>query len=51
MVAPASKFSNTADTGILVLQNTHAPHNLPGTLSTAEHWDQSMGAILLPVCI
>src|ERR1700685_4544998 len=37
MGAPASRFSNTADTGIRVSRNTHAPLNLPGTLSTAEH--------------
>src|SRR5216683_6184759 len=41
MVAPASRFSNTADTGIRVSRNTHAPLNRPATLSTAVHWDQS----------
>ena len=35
------KVSNTADTGIRLLRNTHAPFSLPGTLSTAGHWDQS----------
>jgi len=44
-VAPASRFSNTADTGIRVSRNTHAPPSLPGTLSTAGHWDQSRVAI------
>jgi hypothetical protein len=29
MVAPASRFSNTADTGIRVSLNTHAPLGLP----------------------
>ena len=37
MVAPASRFSNTAETGIRVSLNTHAPPSLPGTLSTAGH--------------
>src|SRR5271165_5131336 len=45
MVAPASRFSNTADTGIRVSRNTHAPLRLPGTLSTAGHWDQSRVAM------
>src|SRR4051794_41077683 len=27
--------------GIRVSRNTHAPLTLPGTLSTAGHWDQS----------
>src|SRR5271157_2023036 len=45
MVAPASRFSNTADTGIRVSRNTHAPLSLPGTLSTAGHWDQSRVAM------
>src|ERR1039458_10243690 len=40
-VKPASKFSNTVATGIRVSLNTHAPLTLPGTLSTAGHWDQS----------
>src|SRR3984893_5793334 len=48
MVAPASRFSNTADTGIRVSRNTHAPLSLPGTLSTAGHWDQSRTAIFFP---
>jgi hypothetical protein len=47
IVAPASRFSNTADTGIRVSRNTHAPPSRPGTLSTAGHWDQSRRAILL----
>src|SRR5271157_4779954 len=47
MVAPASRFSNTADTGIRVSRNTHAPPSLPGTLSTAGHWDQSRVAMFL----
>src|SRR5271157_5624971 len=45
MVAPASRFSNTADTGIRVSRNTHAPLSLPGTFSTAGHWDQSRVAM------
>src|SRR5713101_10181787 len=48
MVAPASRFSKTADTGMRVSRNTHAPLNLPGTLSTAEHWDQSRVAMFRP---
>src|SRR6266566_1877692 len=46
MLAPASRFSKTADTGILVSRNTHAPLSLPGTLSTAGHCDQSRAAIV-----
>jgi hypothetical protein len=34
-------FSNTVETGVRVPLNTHAPLRLPGTLSTAGHWDQS----------
>jgi hypothetical protein len=34
-----------AATGIRVPFNTHAPLTLPGTLSTAEHCDQSRLAI------
>src|ERR1700681_631763 len=45
MVAPASRFSNTADTGIRVSRNTQAPLSLAGTLSTAGHWDQSSVAM------
>src|SRR5580698_4702942 len=45
MVAPTSRFSNTADTGIRVSRNTHAPLSLPGTLSTVGHWDQSRVAM------
>src|ERR1700731_2243553 len=44
-LAPASRFSKMADTGIRVPFNTHAPLTLPGTLSTAEHRDQSRPAI------
>src|SRR5437763_17180206 len=40
-VAPASRFSNTRETGIRVPLNTQAPLTLPGMLSTAEHCDQS----------
>src|SRR5947208_1442999 len=47
-VAPASRFSNTAETGMRVSRNTHAPLSLPGTLSTARHWDQSRIAMFLP---
>src|SRR6202030_3210397 len=52
MVIPSSRFSNTAATGIRVPRNTHAPLSLPGTLSTAEHSDQSRTAMarLLPDC-
>ena len=45
-LAPDSRFSNTAETGIRVSRNTHAPFNLPGTLSTAGHCDQSRVAIV-----
>jgi len=48
MVAPASRFSNTAETGIRVSRNTHAPLSLPGTLSTAGHCDQSRAAMFRP---
>ena len=41
MLAPASRFSNTADTGMRVSRNTHAPPSRPGTLSTTGHRDQS----------
>src|SRR6266481_6249182 len=44
-LAPASRFSKMADTGILVPFRTHAPLTLPGMLSTAEHCDQSRVAI------
>jgi hypothetical protein len=47
IVAPASRFSNTAETGIRVLRNTHAPLSRPGTLSTAGHCDQSRVDILV----
>lgn len=46
MVAPASRFSNTIETGMRVSLNTHAPLTLPGTLSTAAHCDQSRLAIV-----
>jgi hypothetical protein len=35
------KFSNNADTGILVPSNTHDPPSGPGKRSTTEHEDQS----------
>src|SRR5262249_14831896 len=41
ILAPASRFSKVADTGIRVALRTHAPLTLPGTLSTAGHCDQS----------
>src|SRR5580658_9412082 len=41
MLAPASRFSKMADTGIRVPFRTHAPLTLPGMLSTAGHCDQS----------
>src|ERR1019366_3747561 len=44
-LAPASRFSKMADTGIRVPFNTHAPLTLPGTLSTAGHCDQSRFAM------
>lgn len=47
MVAPASRFSNTADTGMRLSLNTHTPLSLHGTLSTAGHCDQSRVAMLL----
>src|ERR1700730_11215234 len=46
MVAPASRFSNTMETGIRVSLNTHAPLTLPGMLSTAGHCDQSRFAMI-----
>src|SRR5271166_2234287 len=48
MLAPASRFSNTAETGIRVSRKTHAPLNLSATLSTAGHWDQSRVAMFSP---
>jgi hypothetical protein len=36
--------------GRRVLRNTHAPLTLPGTLSTAGHWDQSRVAIVVASC-
>src|SRR3984885_5031873 len=44
-LAPASRFSKMADTGIRVPFKTHAPLTLPGTLSTAGHCDQSRFAM------
>src|ERR1700730_17726029 len=44
-LAPASRFSKMADTGIRVPFKTHAPLTLPGMLSTAGHFDQSRLAI------
>ena len=48
LVYAGSSFevSNTADTGMRVFLNTHAPLSRPGTLSTAGHWDQSRVAML-----
>src|SRR5258707_6239761 len=48
MLEPASRFSKTAETGIRVPRNTHAPLRLSGTLSTAGHCDQSRVAMFLP---
>src|SRR5208282_686340 len=45
MVMPASRFSKTVATGNRVPRNTQAPLLLPGTLSTAGHWDQSSAAM------
>src|SRR5436190_12008994 len=42
---PASILSNTVCTGIRVPLKTHAPPSLPGTLSTALHFDQSRAPI------
>ncbi len=42
---PASRFSNTVCTGIRVPRKTQAPLNLPATLSTASHRDQSSPAM------
>ena len=41
-VAPLARFSNSELIGSRVPLNTHAPLSLPGTLSTAEHCDQSI---------
>src|SRR5579863_3352329 len=46
-VAPASRFSKTAETGIRVSRNTQPPFNRPGTLSTTGHCDQSRFAMVL----
>ena len=43
---PNSRFSNSRETGIRVSLKTHAPLTLPGTLSTAGHWDQSRAAMV-----
>src|SRR4051812_21614759 len=48
MFAPASRFSNTADTGIRVFLKTHTPLSRSGTGSTAGQWDQSRFGILYP---
>src|SRR6266480_5075120 len=40
-VAPPSRFSKSACTGTRVPLNTQAPLTLPGTRSTAAHFDQS----------
>src|ERR1035441_7314185 len=45
ILAPPSRFSKMADTGIRVPFKTHAPLTLPGTLSTAGHSDQLRLAI------
>src|SRR5271157_4744305 len=45
MLMPSSRFSKTAATGIRVPRNTQAPLTFPGTLSTAEHCDQSSVAM------
>ena len=47
MVAPASRFSKTMETGNHVAWNTNAPLTLPGMLSTAGHCDQSRFAMRL----
>src|SRR3954470_3841263 len=44
-VIPSSRFSKTTATGVRVPLNTQAPLTLPGTLSTAEHSDQSRAAM------
>ena len=46
MLAPASRFSKTVATGMLVPPKTQAPHTLPGMLSTSGHCDQSSGILL-----
>ena len=45
------RFSNTAETGMRVLRNTHAPFRRPGTLSTAEHFAQSSVGILVTLSL
>src|SRR5438128_10194667 len=45
IVAPASRFSNTSETGMRVSLNTQAPLTLPAMLSTAGHCDQSRVAM------
>src|ERR1700722_6418867 len=44
-LAPASRFSKMAETGMRVPFRTQAPLTLPGTLSTAEQLDQSRFAM------
>src|SRR5579862_2297289 len=51
MLSPSSRFSNTTAAGVRVPLNTHAPLTLPGTLSTAGHWDQSSAAITISCSI
>src|SRR5882724_638452 len=46
MDIPASRFSKMTETGMRVPFKTQAPLTLPGTLSTAGHWDQSSDAIV-----
>src|SRR5260370_17576867 len=41
MLIPSSRFSKIVATGGRVPGKTHAPLTFPGTLSTAEHFDQS----------
>jgi hypothetical protein len=41
MLMPASRFSNSAFTGVRVPRSAYAPLTLPGMLSTAGYCDQS----------
>jgi len=45
-IGATSKFSKIAATGIRVPRSTRAPLNLPGTLSTSGHCDQSRAAMV-----
>jgi len=45
-IGATSKFSKIAATGIRVPRSTQAPLNLPGTLSTSGHCDQSRAAMV-----